>query len=309
VTRLERQELPINRARMPNGAIRYWVPIRMEGGPQIGALLDTGSFGLRTLAIDRPAPSGGERRSYEYASGVRIEGPVEEASIALGDGKALTIPVHFVDEIGCVEGRPNCPAANLSLESYRFGGSGVPNSGFPAIIGIAMPQPGGEPSWVNPLTRTATSWIVEAPRASERSGRLILNPTPAERRGFTRHKLNSAHMGMPAGANNAIEGCVTVGSDPKTCGMMILDLGANGIRVVSHEVSTARTIPEHVPVELQIMDRRVRFNTGSRYPLDQVSIAPSPEEGSKISAGALPFMFFSVLYDSKKGTIGIKPRG
>jgi hypothetical protein len=73
----ERIEVPVQQLTLPDGMIRYSVPVSTGGNAPIEAMLDTGSFGLRVL---NRALSSNEytptqiQRIYRFGSGVRLHG-------------------------------------------------------------------------------------------------------------------------------------------------------------------------------------------------------------------------------------------
>src|SRR4051812_1952996 len=81
-----RSEAPIGQVTLSNGALRYFVPLKV-GATALLASLDPGSTGLRILpGVLGPgdARSADEPETYGYASGSRYEGVVGEAVVTLG---------------------------------------------------------------------------------------------------------------------------------------------------------------------------------------------------------------------------------
>jgi hypothetical protein len=106
--------VPITQTLLPDGDIRYSVPIRVGNSDVINALLDTGSTGLRILpnaiAPDTYTDTGFSSL-YAYGSGEDLNGTIATAPIAIG-GAATDSPVsiEMVKTIGCMDFAPDCPA-------------------------------------------------------------------------------------------------------------------------------------------------------------------------------------------------------
>ncbi len=196
----ERVELPITQTLLPDGDIRYAVPVSIGGGQPIQALLDTGSTGLRVLG--RGAGSGyyqdtGTPSLYIYGSGERLAGTIGLADIGLGDAStSAPAPIELVNDIGCMAFAPDCAAAKLAMPDYGIGGDGIAGQGFAAILGIGlMPTAAGDSS--NPLPAVgAQRWIVQLPLPGAAApGVLILNPNIAELQDYQLFPLTACRAG------------------------------------------------------------------------------------------------------------------
>ncbi|RFB77941.1 hypothetical protein [Methylovirgula sp. 4M-Z18] len=186
-----RVEVPISQTQLPDGNIRYSVPVSFGGDTAVMAMVDTGSIGLRVLtkAFSASAPQAedtGVVRSYPFGSGVVLRGSLVRTVVAVGDAAtAQPIVVQNVQEVTCGPERPNCPASKMDADSYGIGGDGIPNQGFQAILGVSIHKPRIPLAAGNPLSDLGDSWIVELPLPGDSSpGRLIINPTAAERKGY-----------------------------------------------------------------------------------------------------------------------------
>ena len=296
-----RQEIPIARTRLADGAIRYSVPLSIDGGTPLQAMLDTGSTGLRLVRqpLSAAKPRDGASLDFAYTSGVMVSGHVAPVQLHLGGAPAWSTSAHFIESIGCVEARPHCPASMVSYDSFGFGGDGVPGAGFPAVLGIAMRPVDAKHPWAHPLEAGAHRWLVEAPRAFDAHGRLVLDPSDDELRGFEYVPLvdGAGHGGVPA---DAVQGCVAIDDGSEQCGPLVLDLGANGIRLAG----ASQPPSDGAKVRIRIGTAEARFTSGQRPPLDRFF----PQQGRVTSLGALPFMFWTVLYDPAHHRIGLRPR-
>jgi hypothetical protein len=187
----QRVEVPIRQLTLPDGMIRYSVPVSIGGNPPLDAMLDTGSFGLRVLgrAVSPNQYTPTEiQRSYRFESGVRLRGVIATAVVSVGAATTGTpIPIQIIQSVDCVESKPNCPASKLHPEDYGIGGDGFPRKGFQAILGLSMRTPQVEMGARNPLSAFGSrSWIVILPRPDESdSGQLVINPRPSEVAEFT----------------------------------------------------------------------------------------------------------------------------
>src|SRR4051812_20668327 len=91
--RAESITLPISQTVLRDGMIRYSVPVSIDGGPTVDAMLDTGSVGLRVLAMpykdnatgvataQNNLPAHGRTSQYSYRSGVTLSGTDTHAEV------------------------------------------------------------------------------------------------------------------------------------------------------------------------------------------------------------------------------------
>ncbi len=241
-----RVEAPISQRRLSDGAIRYSVPVRIDGGRAIDAMLDTGSFGLRVMADVVPPQRYQPMpvvRGYHFASGIVLEGALAMADIAVGDAKTGA-PVIFqiVQSVHCAKLKPDCPAARLAAADYRIGGDGLPGEGFTAIIGMSMRAPQVSSPALNPLDFIGDRrWIVVLPRPGDADpGKLIINPDKREMAGF---KYFPVALRPGAAGHDLLEtqapGCLDgEATDQDNCQPVPMDTGAaNGLEpFYSHAV-------------------------------------------------------------------------
>lgn len=315
----ERVELPITQTQLPDGDIRYAVPVSIGGGQPIQALLDTGSTGLRVLG--RGAGSGyyqdtGTPSLYIYGSGERLAGTIALADIGLGDAStSAPAPIELVNDIGCMPFAPDCAAAKLAMPDYGIGGDGIAGQGFAAILGIGlMPTAAGDSS--NPLPAVgAQRWIVQLPLPGAAApGVLILNPNIAELQDYQLFPLTAvARAGANPAWQDTLPACLADAStSQKLCGPALLDTGAPGIIAYQQGVS-------ETPLWSPGDDAALQFATSGGgslaipFTADQAFgsglLQAPPNGGPAIVAGVLPFFAYTVLYDAAAGSIGLKPRG
>jgi hypothetical protein len=211
-----RVEAPISQRRLSDGVIRYSVPVRVDGGRAIEAMLDTGSFGLRVMlgavAPQRYQPMPVVRR-YHFASGVVLEGMLAKADVAVGDAKTgAPVVIQIVQSVRCAALKPNCPAAWLDAADYRIGGDGLRREGFTAILGLSMRAPPMSSPALNPLDFIGDRrWIIVLPRPGDDApGKLIINPDPHDLAGFQTFpvSLQDAASGGPALRESEMPGCL-----------------------------------------------------------------------------------------------------
>jgi hypothetical protein len=309
-----RAELPIRAVTLSNGAIRYGVPIRI-GGTTLDAALDTGSTGLRilpgVLAPGDAQPSE-EPETYGYASGSRYEGVAGEARVSLGavSGRA---PLHLIKSIGCFAQLPRCPASRTPLPHYGIASDGLPDEGFKAILGTDMDRA----RVANPLAAMGVRrWIVELPRPGHPDeGRLILNPSPEETRGYVMLPVVGPYAQIQGGGlHDALPGCLVLSATrARVCGPVLMDTGSSFLSVLN--ARPAPPWPETAAVSLEFsgaagaVAARAPLTLGSREAATRLvwRSEPSAPRGA-IFAGAAPYFAWSVLYDARRQAIGLKPR-
>lgn len=303
----ERIVVPVTAVAMPNGAIRYSVPVAVGGGPPVEAMLDTGSVGLRLLPgaaeATRYRPLGRSMKA-RFGSGVELTGPLARADLAIGGFQARGAVVQIAESAACLPGREACAAARPGPAGYRIGGV------FAAILGIGLrPNPADNPFELE----GDKAWIVILPRPGEAGpGALILNPTAADRAGFTPFKLTpSQGPGRGGWLDNALAGCLSWAGDAPVCGPTFLDTGTPNLSLVAEGrqatwrpglAAQLRFGPEGGPA--------VDFRFGET-PAARMRLSP-PEAGhprTGLNTGVLPYYSFAVLYDAKAGVIGLKRRG
>jgi len=309
-----RAEVPIRQSVLSNGAVRYAVPVTV-GGTRLLVSLDTGSTGLRILPgalAAGDAVAGDEEEIYGYASGSRYVGVVGEARIAIG-GASGTGPVHLIRAIGCFAYLPRCPASRTTLDRYGIASDGLPDEGFKAILGIDM-APGRVG---NPLRFLgARRWIVELPRPGEGEGRLILNPTEAETAGYAMLPLAAPYAHERGGGlHDAVPGCLSNSvTHARACGVVLMDTGAPSLSVANGRLG-AEPWPDGAAAALELFDAvggvavREALTLGPRAWGERLSFRQEPRvNGVVIYAGIAPYFGYSVLYDPRRQTIGLKPR-
>ena len=320
-----RVDVPIQQTVLPNGDMRYSVPVTIGGGPPVEAALDTGSFGLRVLA-SALSPSQyeatEESRNYPFSGGARLRGVLAKATIGVG-GATTAAPILFqlVNGVDCVERQPRCPASRVSKADYRIAGDGIAGQGFPAIVGVSMRRATGvQYSADNPLGTIGDGrWIVILPLpGSTAPGHLIINPTADDTAGFTSIHLDPLSAGGDQGAasgwrDGALPGClVNEASKERLCGLTMLDSGAQGFFSHSSDVTKPTTwragTPARFELKLGSETMTIPFSVGQGWPA-RVHVLPERGSGeARLSAGALPFFSYAVLYDAKAGTMGFKAR-
>ena len=318
-----RTDVPIDQTVLPDGDTRYSVPITVGGSAPIRAALDTGSFGLRVLKAaltpDRYEPTD-IRRQYGFGGGARFDGVLARATLGVGSAQTdRPILFQLIDTVGCVEAQPDCPASRLRPEDYRIAGDGYAGRGFNAILGLSMRRATTDDSALNPLTVTGDrSWIVILPRpGSTEPGRLIIDPTDADRAGFVLLQLQpegGASDGRQSGwADTALPGClVDLARKERSCGRTVLDSGAPGFSLPSAKVGkpTPWGPGRKASFELDVGGTRMvmPFTTGRDWSKRVVAHPPRRSAGAEITAGTLPYFSYAVLYDAEAGTIGLKRR-
>jgi hypothetical protein len=301
-----RTVIPVAGVVLPNGVMRYTVPVSVGGAPAIPAMLDTGSVGLRLLpgALDasRYRPTGRSMRAT-FGSGVELEGGLARAELSIGDLAVGPAVIQVAKTANCMAGRDGCPASKAQGE-FRINGR------FAAILGIGLrPNPAD-----NPLELTAgKAWILILPRPGDsQPGQLIVNPSAEDRAGFTLFSLE-ARTG-PAGrgwVDTALPACLAWQGATPICGPTLLDSGTPSLAVHSADAAPVwrpgqdATLSFGLPA--QALTMAFRFGEGPGARLRWLPPAPGRERLG-LNTGLLPYHRFAVLYDAAAGTIGLKPR-
>jgi len=295
--------IPIHQAEMPNGT-RYSISLRI-GGTDVDVMLDTGSAGLYVLpgtltAADAKATSADFKQSY--GSGVELQGVIANAKLSL-DGVTGSSDIGLVQDVHCVEDKPNCAASHGNLADYRIG-SGKPGAGFKAIFGINFRHTRAG----NPLVAMGIkSWIVTLPKpGSNEPGTLTLDPASDERAAYRLFHVDRERSWLP--------GCLLKDSD-KVCGGVVLDSGAPGISVVAAQRPESFPWPNGAKLTLALKpDEGEALGLGfeiERAPLSPTFLRTEPQPNARqvvIRAGTLPYFAYSVLYDYTENSIGLKAR-
>lgn len=315
-----RADLPVHQTVLPDGALRYSVPITVGGSAPLEAQLDTGSFGIRVLkSALRPDQYAATdiRRSYNFGGGAKFDGVLARAVLGVGPVRGAE-PALFqlIETVGCIEGRPHCFASRVKPEDYRIGGDGYPKEGFSAIFGISMQRAVGGDSAQNPLAAARQSWILTLPRPGEAApGHLVVDPDPAERSGFKMLQLNpedDRSRRLAGWADAAVPAClVPEEGGAQFCGAALLDSGTADVVVMTDTVTHFQPWGGGKKARLEIGGAdgpaSVAFTSGQDH-ASRVILRPPWLGGTQIITGPLPFYAYDVLYDAATGTIGFRPR-
>ena len=310
---MQRSEIPIRERLLSDGTRRYAISVRIGSTP-IVAGLDTGSSGLRVLA-DAVKPGDAEpsnkSASYGFDSGAQLKGVVAQTRLAIGDLSART-PVQLVRSVSCSPNKPQCPASRISPTQYGIQGDGIPGQGFQAIIGISMA--GSEIG--TPLRSVgAKRWIIDLPRSSEETGRLVINPSEDEVKGYTMLPISPEFSREIGGLHDAVSGCIENTVSKETdCGPVMMDTGVPGIYVASNRKErspwNART-----PAIIVFYDGHGHAMAKETLEIDLRGHASdfryewvNRNGPPRVYSGITAYFAFSILYDPDHGLIGLKPR-
>jgi hypothetical protein len=319
----QRAQVSIKQTILPDGAVRYSIPVSVGGSAPFDAFLDTGSWGLSLLP--GAAPSSAYTNSavadtVSFVNGVQLTGTRASAKVSVGAATSdVAIPITAVSNASCVAAVANCPASQIPFSIFGIGGDGIPGQGFKAIIGVSLAfvtttSGQGEP---NPLSYFGQGkFIVSLPGAGGDAGTLILNPSTADLAGFTLFQLpalgsTTLPNGLPAWRAGALPACI---NDQTTqvsyCGNTLLDSGTSNV-VIDSPLASA-------PGQLNAGDQAI-FSTSAPQALASPTFAVAsstpariniaPASATSINAGVLPFRYFDVFYDVKDGVIGLRPKG
>ena len=307
--------VPITQSVLPDGDIRYAVPVSVGNSTAMPALLDTGSTGLRVM---RSALTGvrftdtGLASLYEFAGGDRLTGTIGTATLAVGPvATDAPAPFELIAQTGCAAFQPQCGAALLPAGEYGIGGDGIAGQGFQAILGAGLAPAGGAGYAENPLALAgARRWIIHVPEPGQDAvGALTLNPGPADLQGFQLFKLARAAAPGPAQAwVDELPACLSnTASGAQICGPASLDTGSPGVVAVTPGGAAAPLWPAGDPARLTFAQTGFSF-AADRGAGTGLLAAPLQGTDARLIAGFLPFLYFDVLYDAANGEIGLRPR-
>jgi hypothetical protein len=303
-----RVEVPIREVVLSDGVRRYGVPVKI-GSQDALAGLDTGASGLR-LMPDAPGRDSAQRlarqETYTFGSGAHLEGTAGQVSLEIGAARAA-VSSHLVVAVNCIARSPRCPG-RLGL-GYGFLGDGLPGEGFRVLLGANM----GPTSVDSPLMALgARRWIIDLPLPGQpETGRLILNPTEAEVQGFTLLRFVGGFREADGGLHDAVWACLrNVITEARVCGPTLLDTGAASIRINNAELNPAW--PTGTAMALDFKNdglttlASVSLVAGGLAQI--LSTTTAPVRGVVLQPGVATYYAYSVLYDPRRGIIGLKAR-
>jgi hypothetical protein len=313
--------VPISQTLLPNGDIRYAVPVRVGDSVTVPALLDTGSTGLRVMRgalFSSSYQDTGFESLYEFGGGDRLTGTIGEAVVSVGGLQTGgAVPIEVVNQASCADFRPVCSASMVSARDYGIGGDGIAGQGFQAILGVSLTVENGASYTPNPLTHIgARRWIIELPEPGQGgTGSLILNPDDSELQGFQMFQLGvvpSAGAGYDSGWVDTLPGCLNDATNGQDfCGPAILDTGSPGIiaDMVGGQTAPLWDRNDHVTMSFSAGNQTVDLPfVADRNPGTGLLQEPAQGNATRLLDGFLPFFYFDVLYDAANGQMGLRAR-
>ncbi len=301
----QRSVVPIHEVLIgPKMVPRYTINVIVNGQP-LQAGLDTGSTGLRLLpraVAQAGISSSGIDATYGYGSGVTLIGPNTLASVEIGSSKK-EILLQAVRMTGCRGGGNDCPAGKLTPSQYGLMGSGFPNQGFSAIIGIRF----GSKLAPNPLVKLGVeSWIVHIPQRGKGDGFLVLNPDSRDTKDFVPLLSKS----QPTGS---VDGCIKVArlEAQEICSAILWDTGAPAITV--RNAQRPRAWQPGAPIEMLFTTASgaplppIEFRAGDPERRGRANFSSAPNRpGLQVSAGLLPYYSYDMFYNAKTGGMAVR---
>ncbi|UUQ63349.1 hypothetical protein NLK61_18985 [Pseudomonas fuscovaginae UPB0736] len=298
----------------------FYVRLRIGDGPETNVILDTGSNGLRAVSAVVPhSNTSGRKLVYSFESGSELQGTLANESLSAGGRSLGTVPVQVVNALLCTKNTPNCPVAQLDPATpFVKGVDGRSSEEFGAIMGIRLFDQAGK--WVpNPLVAAGFErWVVQLPIADDQPGALILDPSMAELKGFTRLKVDK---------NGTVAGCLNVrGGAEITCSSTVLDSGDPHVFVFSRDVeqrvltsgkAMALVLSDTGSADSKVIFKFLSEKVGAKgghdvllYRPEVVSTRPLKAAEAKpyINSGYLPFMHYNFLFDNEERVIGLQSR-
>lgn len=306
--------LPISQTVLRDGLIRYSVPISVDGGATVDAMLDTGSVGLRVLAmpyknnasgivtIQNNLPTSGRTSQYSYRSGVTLSGVDTQAGVKIG--RAGDVSLQLVTQVNCLPLYPKCPASGIAPIDYRIGSNGYAQTGFTAILGIGATFAESQ-DLPNPLAMLGyRSWTIELPfPGASAPGRLTLSTTDVPANGFT--PLVSDILGR-------VPGCMVLADRRTVCAQTLLDTGAPGVDVYTPEVTEPRIWRTGIRSAFGFANTDLapaEFISGARGTFTRVTLRPlQGQQQTVIASGVLPYFRYVVLYNAQGRVAGARLR-
>jgi hypothetical protein len=300
--------LPINQTLLPDGQIRYSIPVKISDEKPIEAMLDTGSVGLRVLVnafpdgIEQAILDSKKASDYSYSSGEIIAGIDTHAQIDIG--RRGDIPFQLVTEVNCLPDKPHCAASKVPAAHYRIGGNGYSQLGFSAIIGVGPVRQDGT-GLSNPFTALGyRQWTIELPLPDDKApGRLTLYAAATPMPDFT--PLMSSSGGY-------VPGCLIADVNQHVCAPILLDTGAYGVSIYLGDVTSASSWRPGSRARVSFSGSEVPpilFNAGYRGTYTGITKFPADHHPPPmINGGVLPFLHYVILYNAQGRPIGARAR-
>jgi len=303
-----RTEIPITQKLGANGRYFYFITLSVGNSPPITALLDSGSTGLMLLPGTigpQDAQESSRFSSYGYGSGAQFGAVIGHGVMKLGGLQTRgPISMRLVKSVACRETRPACPVAGHTLSDFGFAEEAGMGNVNRARIGVSL----GASDADNPLAELGNGvWIIELPRPGDAApGRVILNPGADDIAGYTRLAVNRETGQVP--------GCAVNGTGKlSVCGNVLPDTGGNGLTVEARQRPSSFPWADGTPAILALDDAR-GDKIGMDFTIRHVPGDPAALHWAQGNfpepriSGSLPFLGFSILFDSHRHEIGFKPR-
>jgi len=310
----QRIEIPIERVVMPDGIIRYSVPVTINGIGPVPALLDTGSTGLLVLSKAVSAKRFTRVGTFYsiFESGEKLGGVISRARISIG-GLETGGPINMgiVQTASCISEKPLCSAGKLKPQDFAIAGDGVAGAGFQAILGIGLDRL----LIANPLVGSgATTWIVSLPEPGiAGNGVLIVNPAKSELESYKRYPIPRESLKLMGAFRASLPGCLTApDAGFNMCGRVGLDTGAPRVfaRVAELPMIASSRTPQHFSLSLSEGEGKLDIPINENWQTKRLVFF---EQSAKlafpaINAGVAPYLSYFVFYDFQNNQIGLKPR-
>jgi hypothetical protein len=299
--------------RNSGGGLGFALDVGIGASAPKSLLVDTGSAGVHVLAdaID-PASITRTGKSIKevYVDGTELLG--EEAMAVVQIGAASTgakIAIHVIDTIDCVAGKPSCPGS-VGADFFRA-------HGFVGIVGIGMSNAIATPSVFDPIAQMpgnlASGYIVHASPFGSTAGTLTIGLTSVNTAGFSTKALSPQTSPLPNGApaweDAKIDVCFEMDGTSMGCGPSIFDTGATATFWNQSVSSSKLTLGALSPgtswraTIAGVLDWSFTVGSPAKPGLDMV--IPSPG-GFNTNLGIGVFFAFDVMFDLKKGNLGVR---
>ena len=147
----QRVEVPIRQLTLPDGMIRYSVPVSVGGNPPIDAMLDTGSLRTGTRGFAQPIYAHGDLKKLslrERRSAPRDDSDSRCERRRRNDGHSNSDPNHSISRLRGVEAK--LPGIQTASRGLRHRGRWLPQEGFPSHPWIIDAHPSSRDGCAQP---------------------------------------------------------------------------------------------------------------------------------------------------------------
>jgi hypothetical protein len=291
--------IPLHVERSDLGNSRLGMPVQVDGKP-VYVMVDSGTTGLRVLAsiLPRPGyPAVGAKSTLSFATGAQVSGPAVKLPVSVLGMKPVELTAQAVDDVRCMPGAKRCIANDGYTGEFGWAFSG--------IFGIGADWP--DDTCCTPPLRALTEGIGQRYLLHAGLARpyLVLSPSDALTRDFTRHPLARAQDGAlqwPAG-------CVQVADKLSFCAPVVLATGSPGMIRIETDKAPNWLADDDENKVLTQGNYNVAVGVGKwvhRFADAQVTIVKTKPGANRIVLGLMALQHIDVLFDFAHGQLGLR---